>query len=93
MTDAGKDGISECERMQDIANGMNSSTRILVASIRNVKSMGDLMAHGMDTFTFSPDIVRDLFCEELTICAAEDFEAAAKRGGADNCMTSMLISS
>jgi hypothetical protein len=78
--------------MQDIANGMNSSIRILAASIRNVKSMGGLMAHGLDTSTFSPDIVRDLFCEELTICAAEDFEAAAKRGGADNCMTSMLSS-
>jgi hypothetical protein len=61
--------------MQDIANGMNSSIRILAASIRNVKSMGGLMAHGLDTSTFSPDIVRDLFSEELTICAAEDFEA------------------
>jgi transaldolase len=75
MTDAGKDGISECERMQDITNGMNSSIRILAASIRNAKSMRGLIAHGMDTSTFSPDIVRDLFSEGLAICAAEDFEA------------------
>jgi transaldolase len=81
MNDAGKDGMEECKRMQDIVNGMGSSTRIIVASIRDVKSMGDLMSHGMDTFTFSPDVARDLFREQLTIAAANDFEAAAKRGG------------
>lgn len=81
MNDAGKDGIEECKRMQDIVDGMGSSTRIIVASIRDVKSMGDLMCHGMDTFTFSPDVARCLFREQLTIDAANDFEAAAKRGG------------
>ena len=67
MADAGKDGMSERKRMQAIADGMGSPTRILVASIRDEKSMGDPMAYGMDTFTFSPDIARDLFSEELTI--------------------------
>jgi len=67
MADAGKDGMSEHKRMQAIVDGMGSPTRILIASIRDEKSMGDLMAYGMDTFTFSPDIVRDLFSEELTI--------------------------
>lgn len=81
MNDAGRDGMEECQRMQDIADGMGSDTRILVASIRDVKSMGDLMSHGMDTFTFSPDIARAMFEEELTITAAGDFEAAAARGG------------
>ena len=79
MTDSGKDGMDECRRMQDIVNGAGSSTRILVASIRDVKSMGDLMSHGMDTFTFNPEIARDLFSEKLTSAAAADFEAAAKR--------------
>jgi len=40
MTDAGKDGMSECKRMQAIADGLGSLTRILVASIRDEKSMG-----------------------------------------------------
>lgn len=71
MVDAGKDGMAECRRMQDIVNGMKSSTRIIVASIRDVKSMGDLMSHGMDTFTFSPDVAQKLFQEELTITAAD----------------------
>ncbi len=83
MTDAEKDGMEECRRMQNIANGLGSSTRILVASIRNVLSMGDLMAHGMDTFTFNPEIARKLFTESLTKTAAADFEAAAKRCGGE----------
>jgi transaldolase len=83
MTDAGKDGMEECKRMQDIVNGLGSSTRIFVASIRDVKSMGDLMSHGMDSFTFNPEIARELFAEALTTTAAEDFEAAAKRGGGE----------
>ena len=81
MTDSGKDGIEECKRMQDIVHGMNSSTRIFVASIRDTKSLGDLMSHGMESFTFSPDIARELFSETLTITAAAEFEAAAKRCG------------
>ncbi len=82
MTDGGKDGFTECQTMQLIANGMGSSTRILVASIRDVQSMADLMSNGMDTFTFNPDVARELFSESLTDAAAIDFEAAAKRGGA-----------
>lgn len=94
----GVDGVEECLRMQQIVQGMNSgrsdigsgaattataTTRVLVASIRNVKSMTDLVARGgMDTFTFSPDIARKLFLEQLTIDAAADFEAAAQRCGA-----------
>jgi len=83
MTDAGKDGMEECRRMQNIVDGMGSPTRILVASIRDVTSMGELMCHGMDTFTFNPDVARALFSETLTDSAALDFEAAAKRCGAD----------
>ena len=83
MTDNGKDGMEECRRMESIVRGMNSPTRVLVASIRDVKSMSDLMSTasigGMDTFTFSPDIARQLFMENLTEQAAADFEAAARR--------------
>ena len=81
MNDNGKNGMEECHRMQQIVDGMNDcQTRVLVASIRDAKSMSDLIAaSGMDTFTFSPDVARQLFEEELTIKAAEDFEDAAKR--------------
>lgn len=77
MTDAGKDGSFECLRMNEIARGMNSGTRIFVASIRSTQDMIDLAAAGMDTFTFSPEVARDLFFEPLTKEAAAVFEEAA----------------
>lgn len=81
MSDNGKDGMEECLKMQEIVKGMGSSTRILVASIREADSMAALMALGkMDTFTFNPDVARELFDEELTNEAADEFEAAAQRG-------------
>ena len=86
MNDSGRDGSLECQRMEEIVRGMKSSTRILVASIRDVEAMASLMRGGrdgqstMDTFTFNPDVARALFEEPLTEQAAEDFEAAALRG-------------
>ncbi|CAE7550717.1 tal [Symbiodinium natans] len=79
MTDAGRDGLSECRSMQSIVKGMGSSTRILVASIRKVEDMCTLACCGCDTFTFSPDVARAMFAEELTAVAAKDFEDAALR--------------
>lgn len=81
MSDNDKDGMEECLKMQEIVKGMGSSTRILVASIREVDSMAALMALGkMDTFTFNPDVARELFEEPLTLDAAAEFEEAAQRG-------------
>lgn len=91
MDDNGKDGMGEIKRMQDIVKGVGSSTRIFAASIRDAKSMVDLMCYndnngssGLDTFTFNPDVARELFSEALTDAAALDFEEAAKRGGASS---------
>jgi transaldolase len=77
MTDAGKDGSLECLKMQEITEDMTSETRILVASIRDAQTMVDLAAAGMETFTFSPEIARELFVEPLTTEAAAVFEEAA----------------
>jgi transaldolase len=79
MTEAGKDGKAECFKMQEIVIGMQGDTRILVASIRDVQTMVDLAAKGMETFTFSPEVARELFAEPLTVKAAKDFEEAAIR--------------
>mmetsp|Transcript_26280 Transcript_26280/g.56984 ORF Transcript_26280/g.56984 Transcript_26280/m.56984 type:complete len:274 (+) Transcript_26280:36-857(+) len=79
MTDVGRDGLSECRSMQSIVTGMGSSTRILVASIRKVDDMSTLASSGCDTFTFSPEIARAMFEEELTDIAAKDFEDSAIR--------------
>jgi transaldolase len=80
MTDAGLDGSAECLKMQAITEGMKSDTRILVASIRNAQIMVDLAASGMETFTFSADVARELFVEPLTTEAAAVFEEAAEKG-------------
>jgi transaldolase len=79
MSEAGKDGQAECLKMQEIVLGMKGDTRILVASIRDAQTMVDLAAQGMETFTFSPEVARELFLEPLTIKAAKDFEEAAVR--------------
>ena len=78
MTDSGKDGFEECARMEGIARGLRSSTRTLVASIRDVESMARLAELGLDTYTFSPAIARALFEEPLTDSAASAFEEAAR---------------
>jgi len=79
MTDAGLDGQGECCYMNKIVQGMGSSTRILVASLRDAETLAQLSAEcGMDTYTFSPAIARQLFIEPLTDKAATIFEVDAK---------------
>ena len=80
ITDNGKDGYDECRKMQNIVDGLGSITRILVASIRSADTIANLAAEGHDTFTFNPDVARELFDEPLTYNAAQEFEDAAARG-------------
>jgi transaldolase len=80
MTDAGLDGAEECLKMQEIVDGLQADTRILVASIRRCQDMANLAADGgMETFTFSPAVARELFTDSMTDKAAAEFEAAAAR--------------
>jgi transaldolase len=80
MNDNGKDGFDECAKMQGIIDGLGSDTRVLVASLRDAVTLADLAAEGLDTFTFSPKVARELFDEPLTDNAAVEFEEAAARG-------------
>jgi transaldolase len=79
MTDAGRDGVEECLKMQQIIGGLQADTRVLVASIRDCQTMVNLAAEGMETFTISPQVARELFVEPLTKEAAKAFEEAASR--------------
>lgn len=76
MTDNGKDGFQECQRMQNIVDGLGSDTRILVASLRDAETIADLACEGLDTYTFSPAVARQFFDEPLTDIAAAEFEEA-----------------
>lgn len=84
MNDNGKDGFDECVKMQSIVDGLGSETRILVASIRDADTLTDLATEGLDTYTFSPAVARELFDETLTDDAAAEFEEAAARGGTNS---------
>jgi len=79
LTDAGKDGKEECLSMLDIVNGLQGDTRILVASIRDADTLAELAAAGMETFTFSPNVARQLLYDPLTEQAAAEFEASARK--------------
>lgn len=81
MTDAGKDGLEEVKSMQKIVEGMGSSTRVLVASLREASQLAALASAGCDSFTFSPAIAEELFNEPLTINAAASFEEDAREAG------------
>lgn len=80
MADNGRDGFDECAKMQIIVDGLGSDTRILVANLRDADTIADLAAEGLDTFTFSPAVARELFDEPLTDDAAAELEKAAARG-------------
>ena len=63
MSDAGKDGQLECVHMQQIVDGLGGSTRIFAASIRDAQTLASLAAAGLDSFTFSPAVARELFAD------------------------------
>lgn len=83
INDLGRNGRDDLVAMQQAIIGVGSTTRILVASIRRVDDMAFLATQGLDTFTFSPAIAEAFFNVTATNQAADDFEQAARRMGAD----------
>lgn len=78
MTDLGQDGRQGIISMQRGLNGVKSSTKILVASIRSIEDITALTQQSLDTFTVSPAIAEQLFQVDATIDAALAFEKAAQ---------------
>eukprot|EP00434_Breviolum_minutum_P001447 symbB.v1.2.001275.t1/scaffold64.1/size360880/7 len=76
MNDNRKDGFDQCYKMHEIVGGIGGKTRVLVASLRDVVNMQVLAQKGLDTFTFSPRVAKQLLEEPLTEKAAEEFEDA-----------------
>jgi transaldolase len=77
IADGGKDAHAEVLAMQTILNRLDSTTRLLVASIRSANDIGLLAAHGLDTYTLSASVAAELLHEPQTLAAAAAFEAAA----------------
>ncbi|WP_299404932.1 transaldolase family protein [Acaryochloris sp. IP29b_bin.148] len=78
MTDLGQNGRQQIALMQQGLKGINSSTKLLVASLRSIDDITQLATQGLDTFTLSPTIAKQLFQVDATQKAAQAFEQAAK---------------
>jgi TalC/MipB family fructose-6-phosphate aldolase len=78
LNDAGRDGIAEVTAMQEVLVATKASTKILVASIRDVPSMVALARRGIDCFTIGPPGAEAFFAEHLTAAAVAAFEDAAR---------------
>ncbi len=81
INDQGQNGREELVAMQRSLDGVNSPTRILTASIRQVDDIAYLSAQGLNTFTFSGAIAHAFFDVPSTQKATQDFEEAAQRMG------------
>jgi transaldolase len=77
ISDSGRDGHAELEAMQRCLDGLGSSTRLLVASLRQPDDLARLAAAGMGTFTLSGALAAALFACEATRDAAAQFERDA----------------
>jgi transaldolase len=74
ISDLGRDGHGELIAMQRCLDGVGSSVRLLVASLRHPSDLPRLAAAGMTTFTINPAIAAGLFASEATQAAAAQFE-------------------
>jgi transaldolase len=77
ISDSGRDGHADLIAMQRCLDGLGSSTRLLVASLRRPDDLARLAAAGTGTFTLGPDLAAALFASEATQEAAAQFERDA----------------
>ncbi len=78
LQEAGRDAVGDVAVMQDVLRATGSSTKILLASVRDVQSVVQLARCGVDHFTLGPAVAEQLFAEELTARAAQMFEDAVR---------------
>ncbi|MFM9109965.1 MAG: transaldolase family protein [Prochlorococcaceae cyanobacterium] len=83
ISDSGLDGEAEVRAMQASLRGLGSTTRLLVASLRDTASLGRLTAAGLDTFTISASMAAALLTNSQTEHAARAFERDALDAGGD----------
>ena len=79
MNDAGRDGIGEITRMQEIIEASQSNARILVASIRSPHELAQLALVGIRDFTIAPALWHELLVEPLTDAAVRVFDADTRK--------------
>ena len=77
ISESGADGREEVIRMQRCLNGVGTTTRLLVASLRSLEDILTLAPLGVDTYTLSPSLARQIWAHPSTEEAAAHFEADA----------------
>lgn len=75
LNEAGRDGLAAVESMQAALAG--TTTRILLASLRDTASLVATARFGVEHFTMAPAIAQALFADPLTAEAVQGFEEAA----------------
>jgi len=75
-------GRETVEEMSTIMNALDSSCRVMVASIRGVGDIAFLSARGVNTFALKPEVCEMLFSDSLTSEAALKFQFACADQGA-----------
>jgi transaldolase len=78
ISDSGADGCAEVIRMQRCLDGVGTTTRLLVASLRSPEDILTLAPLGVDTYTLSPSLVQQIWNHPLTEEAAARFETDAR---------------
>lgn len=77
ISDSGADGCAEVSKMQRCLDGVGATTRLLVASLRSVEEILTLAPEGIDTYTLSPRLAKQIWTHPLTEQAAARFEVDA----------------
>lgn len=77
ISDSGVDGRAEVIQMQRCLDGVGTTTRLLVASLRSLEDILTLAPLGVDTYTLSPSLAMQIWTHPLTELAASQFEADA----------------
>jgi TalC/MipB family fructose-6-phosphate aldolase len=78
LDDVGRDAVGDVIAMQEVLAATGSSTKILLASIRDVGSVVELARRGVDCFTMGPAVAEQFFTDELTAQAEQVFEDAIR---------------
>jgi TalC/MipB family fructose-6-phosphate aldolase len=78
LNELGRDGVAEVAVMQQVLRATDSTTEILLASVRDVPSMVALARTGVRHFTMAPTVAEQFFTDELTAGAVTAFEDAVR---------------
>lgn len=77
ISDSGRDGMKDLLAMQQCLAGSGASTRLLVASVRSPEDLTALVPSGVEAFTLSPSLARQLWTHPASEEAATHFETDA----------------